>query len=68
MQTDRGHKLQIEAAQIHKFCAYRGDHVTPWLVAQIGGLARVGQEQDESRTVILSLGGCPSGSPNICVR
>ena len=41
MQTDRGHKLQIEAAQIHKFCAYRGNRVTPWLVAQIGGSARV---------------------------
>jgi hypothetical protein len=34
---------------------------------QIGGLARVGQEQYESRTVILSLGGCPSGSPIICL-
>ncbi len=40
MQTDRGHQLQIEAEQIHKFCAYQGNRVTPWLVAQIGVGAR----------------------------
>jgi hypothetical protein len=37
MQTDRGHQLQIEAAQIHKFCAYQGNRVTPWLVAHWAG-------------------------------
>ena len=33
--TDRGHQPRIEAAQIHKFCAYQGNRVTPRLVAQI---------------------------------
>jgi len=32
MQTDRGHQLQIEAAQIHKFCAYQGNRVTPLIL------------------------------------
>ena len=34
------HWLRIDTAQMHRFCAYHGNRITPWLIARIGGSAR----------------------------
>jgi hypothetical protein len=33
--AERRHRLRIETAQMRRFCAYHGNRISPWLVAQI---------------------------------